>query len=95
MVEDSAKYRLQDDRQRRMLEAKNFLEGLAFRIKNCLADEAVKKQLSTSDHDCLSLKACEILRWCCENENARLEDYITKRKELEKIFHPIVRKISR
>lgn len=76
MVNDAEKYKEEDEKARKLIEAKNGLEGICFHIKN--------EEKSTEE---MKNKADEVLKWIRENEfTATIEDYEKKSQEMQQFM---------
>jgi len=83
----------EDEKVLERITQKNGLEGLAYNIKNQLADEKIKAAISAEDKKTLEDKVAETIKWLEGNQTADAEQYKEKNKELEEIFHPIIQKV--
>ncbi|CAG9323631.1 unnamed protein product [Blepharisma stoltei] len=93
MVNESERYKSQDEEQRKRVEARNSLEGFAYNLRNSTTDNSVKAKIPQSELSSLEWKIREILKWVEENPGARVDQYEEKQKELERVSNPIMAKI--
>jgi len=93
MVADAEKYKEEDDKIMKKIEAKNKLEGYCFSIRSSMLNEPSTKEKLGSDATILETKVNEMLSWLDMNSDATIEEYEEKYKELEKIVLPITSKL--
>ncbi|VDL19807.1 unnamed protein product [Hymenolepis diminuta] len=93
MVIDSEKYKMEDEKQRDRVTAKNALESYAFTMKSTVEDEKVKEKISEADRKTIIEKCKEIVTWLDANQTAEKEEYEHKQKELEGICNPVITKM--
>ncbi|KAH9394544.1 70-kilodalton heat shock protein [Tyrophagus putrescentiae] len=75
MVNEAEKYKAEDDRHRKRIEARNALEGYAFQVKQTLEEEAVKTKLPTEDVTKVQQKVSDTLRWLDSNALAEKDEF--------------------
>lgn len=92
-LKEAAKYKDEDEKIRKKIEAKNALEHLCYSMKKTLNEEQIKQKISEEDKKVIEDLANEALRWIEQNQNAEAEEFDAKAKELETKFHPIMKKI--
>ncbi|KAG6461891.1 heat shock protein 68 [Manduca sexta] len=91
MVEEAERYKEEDERQRRRVEARNQLETYAFNVRQAL-DEAGER-LAEQDK-ATARSACEdALRWLDNNALAERDEYEHKLRELQQACSPIMSKL--
>jgi len=73
MMQDAEKYKDEDEKYRKKVEARNALENTAYNIKNSTQDETIKSKVD------------ETLRWLENNQTAEIDEYEEKMKELEEL----------
>jgi len=95
MVRDAEASRGEDEKVRKLVEAKNGLESYAYNLKNSLNDPAVKEKLSTENREKLEAAIKEVVTWGEDNPSATTEEYEDKRKELEQVANPIMTEMYR
>jgi len=93
MIREAEANKTEDDKAKKVSEAKNGLESYAYTLKNTLSDNSLKEKISHGDRETLESKIKEITSWVDDNPNADLEDYEGRRKELESVAMPIMTKI--
>lgn len=88
MVSDAEKYKLDDDKQRERVEAKNALEAYCYQMKDAV--EQYGDQLGSADKSQIE-KACDkALRWVESNQTAEKDEFDYRMKEVERVCKPIV-----
>lgn len=91
MLADAEKYKEEDERQRKRVEARNQLEGYIFQLKQAV-DECGDK-LSASEKSTVQEHCSECLKWLDSNTLADKEEFEEKQKELMRICSPIMAKL--
>merc|ERR1711913_50313 len=93
MVEDSEKFKAEDEKQKERIDAKNQLESYCFNIKSTLDDDKLSEKISTQDKSMVTEKCNEAIEWLERNQMAETEEFKQKQKELENVFSPITQKL--
>merc|ERR1712062_353888 len=93
MVDESEKFKEDDDKQKEKISAKNGLESYCFNIKSSVEDSNIKDKLSESERKMVTDKCNEAIEWLERNQMAEVEEFKDKQKELENIFNPIIKKL--
>nr|AAN14526.1 heat shock cognate 70 [Chironomus yoshimatsui] len=93
MVNESEKYRNEDDLQKDRIAAKNGLESYCFNMKSTMVDEKLKDKISESDKKPIMDKCNETIKWLDANQLGDKEEYEHRQKELEGICSPIITKL--
>merc|ERR1712227_928339 len=84
MVQDAERFKDEDEKTRKRVDAKNGLENYCFQVKNTLSDE--KKQG-------IDEIVREGLQFLESNTDAEAAEYEAKQKAIEAKFNPIMQKI--
>merc|ERR1712100_553988 len=77
---------------RKRVQAKNDLENFAYSIRNSLSDEKLKDQISEEDKEKLTKAVEGVQEWVDNNQNAELDEFEAKKKELQDMWQPIIMK---
>ena len=93
MVNDAEKYKAEDEKIKKKVEAKNGLENYCYSMKNTLADEKLKDKFTEEDKQLVESNVTEAQQWLEGNANAEAEEFEKKQKELEAKFNPIMMKV--
>ena len=93
LIKEAEKFKDQDEKIRKRVEAKNGLESYCVSIKHTLDDEKLKDKIPQGDKDTIKAKVEEVERWMSSNADAETGAFEAKQKELEGIFNPIMTKI--
>jgi L1 cell adhesion molecule like protein len=93
MVEESEKYKDEDELHKKTVDARNSLENYIYSLKNTLNDEKLKDKLQEEDKTVLEEKTKELLDWLDTNPDSDAETYNSKVKELEAVANPIMQKL--
>jgi len=93
MVEESEKFKVEDNEQKEKIEAKNHLESYCFNIKSTLEDNSLKDKISNEERNTALEMVNETISWLDENQMADKEEYKDKQNQLENSFKPVVQKL--
>jgi L1 cell adhesion molecule like protein len=93
MVNEAEKYKVDDEKQKDRVAAKNSLESYCFNMKSTVEDDKVKDKIPEADRKTVLDKCNDIIRWLDANQLAEKEEFEDKQKELEKICNPIITKM--
>jgi len=93
MVDESEKFKADDEKQKERIDAKNGLESYCFNMKSTVEDSNIKDKITEEDRKNVVDKCGEAIAWLERNQMADVEEYKDKQKELEAIFNPIVQKL--
>ena len=93
MVEESEKFKAEDNIQKEKIEAKNHLESYCFNIKSTLEDNSLKDKISDEERNA-ALEMCnETISWLDKNQMADTEEYKDRQNQLENSFKPVIQKL--
>ncbi len=90
MVADAEKFKDDDAKVLRVLEAKNKLENQLFSTESMINDEKIK--VPDEDKEVINKKLKELKTWMYE-EHSEESEYEEKNKELEELVKPIYEKM--
>jgi len=93
MVKEAERFKEQDERQRKKVDAKNSLENYAYSLKNTINDEKVAGKITEDDKKSLEAKITETISWLESNQSAEVEEFEAKQKALEGVAMPIMTKL--
>jgi len=93
MVREAEKYKVDDDKNKERVEAKNGLENYAYTIKNTIKDEKIASKLSAEDKGAIEKAVEEAIHWLERNQTGEKDEYEHKRQELENVCNPIITKL--
>ena len=93
MVKEAERFKEQDERQRKKIDAKNSLENYAYSLKNTLSDDKVAGKITEDDKKSLEAKINETISWLESNQSAEVEEFEAKQKALEGVAMPIMTKL--
>ncbi|XP_045165392.2 heat shock protein 70 B2-like [Mercenaria mercenaria] len=92
MVNEAEKYREEDEKLRKKVDARNKLESYVFSVKQA-ASEASNDKLSSEDKETVNATCEECVKWLDNNTMAEKEEFDHKLEELEKKLSPIMVKL--
>merc|ERR1712088_503192 len=93
MVDESEKFKAEDEKQKERIDAKNHLESYCFNIKSTLDDDKLSEKISAQDKSSCLEKCNDTISWLDQNQTAETEEFKQKQKELENVFSPITQKL--
>jgi len=93
MVQDAERYKEEDEKTRKKVDAKNSLENYCFQVKNTLCDEKLKDKFSEEEKQAVEGIVNEGLQFLESSTDADSAEYEAKQKEIEAKFNPIMQKI--
>jgi len=95
MVDEAEQFAEEDKLIKKRIDARNGLEGYCYNLKNQLNDEekGIKDKLDEEQLSQLEEVISETLDWLDENEEADLEEFEEKQKEIEGIVNPIMQSV--
>merc|ERR1719478_2123457 len=95
MVREAEEFADEDAKVKGKADKRNALEGYAYNLRNTLNDEekGIADKISEEDKEKLEEAVKETLDWLDENDDAEVEEFEEKQKELEGIANPIMSKI--
>ncbi|KAM3874512.1 endoplasmic reticulum chaperone BiP-like [Diretmus argenteus] len=94
MVNDAERFADEDKKLKGRIDARNELESYAYSLKNQVGDkEKLGGKLSDEDKEAIEKAVEEKIEWMESHQDAELEDFQAKKKELEEVVQPIVSKL--
>lgn len=88
-IREAERFKEEDERAAKKIEARNGLEGLMYSAKNSLNDDNLKDKISDSDRTELTDKIKNTQDWLDANPDATAEEFDAKTKEFESVSHRI------
>uniref|UniRef100_A0AAQ4PSX7 78 kDa glucose-regulated protein n=2 Tax=Euteleostomi TaxID=117571 RepID=A0AAQ4PSX7_GASAC len=94
MVNDAERFADEDKKLKERIDARNELESYAYSLKNQIGDkEKLGGKLSDEDKETIEKAVEEKIEWMESHQEAELEDFQAKKKELEEVVQPIISKL--
>jgi len=93
MVNESEKFKADDEKQKERIDAKNGLESYCFNMKSTIEDSNIKEKIDESERKMIVDRCNETVSWLERNQTAEVEEFKDKQKELEALFNPIMKKL--
>ncbi len=94
MVNEAKRFAHEDKKLKERIDARNELESSTYYIKNQIGDkEKLGGKLSSDDKEAIKKAIEEKIEWLESHQDADLEDFQVKKKELEEVVQPIVSKL--
>ncbi|XP_038826651.1 endoplasmic reticulum chaperone BiP-like [Salvelinus fontinalis] len=94
MVNDAERFADEDKKLKERIDARNEFESYAYSLKNQIGDkEKLGGKLSPEDKETIEKAVEEKIEWMESHQDAELEDFQAKKKELEEVVQPIISKL--
>jgi heat shock protein 5 len=95
MVQEAEEFAEEDKKAKDRIDGRNALESYCYSLKNQLEDEekGIADKLDEDDKEALETAVQSTLDWLDENQEADKDEFDTKRKEVEAIANPIIKKV--
>ena len=90
LVTEAEKYKNEDEKQRKRIEAKNSLESYCFNMKKSVEDST---KINETEKKRIIDECNSIIKWLDGNQQCEEEEYEYKLREFEKVCKPIIEKI--
>eukprot|EP01041_Mallomonas_annulata_P000283 gene283-509_t len=95
LIQESEKFKAQDEANKSRIESKNNLENYTYQLRNTiLNDDNVFQKLSAENQNIVKDNITKMTTWLDSNQLAEKEEFEAKQKELEHIMMPILQNIS-
>jgi heat shock protein 1/8 len=78
LVKEADKFKEDDEKAKKKIEAKNGLENYTYSIRNTLKDEKLKDKFSNDEKAAVEKAVEEKIKWVEANPNAHAEEYESK-----------------
>ncbi len=92
LYKESEIYKEQDQITKEKIESKNQLEQFCYSVRSTLIEEKLKDKFKAGEKEQIEKKLDETIQWMNSNPNAEKDEYDRKLKDIEEIFHPIMRR---
>ncbi|KAJ9518429.1 hypothetical protein QJQ45_018460 [Haematococcus lacustris] len=93
MVQEAEKYKADDEALKKKVDAKNGLENYAYNMRNTIREEKVTTAIGADDKQKIEKALQEAMDWLDHNQQAEVEEFEHKLKELEDLCNPIITKM--
>ena len=93
MVSDAEKYKEDDEKIKKQIEARNQLESYVYNMSSTLSDEKIKDKIDETDRETLDEMVKNTQSWLDSHMNEEASSYEDKLKECEAIANPIMSKM--
>ncbi|XP_050911729.1 heat shock cognate 70 kDa protein isoform X2 [Lathyrus oleraceus] len=93
MIRDAEKYKDEDKRYRKKVEARRALESYAIKMRNAIEDEEISLKLCSEDKKMINDAVNLVLMWLDVNEIAEQDEFDFYRTILSSAFDPIIVKM--
>ncbi|KAK7295691.1 hypothetical protein RJT34_18602 [Clitoria ternatea] len=93
MILEAEKYKAEDDKYMKRVEAKHALEKYAYNMKNAINNKEISSKLSAEDKRKMNDKIESSLLWLEVNVDAEQEDFDKMRGDLSRVFDKVILKM--
>ena len=93
MVKDAQKYEEEDKKWKKRIEARNGLENYCYNMKNTMNEEKITEKIDPADKEKVLKAVDDVVQWLETSQEASVEEYEGKQKELESICNPVMMKL--
>jgi heat shock 70kDa protein 1/2/6/8 len=93
MVNEADRFKDEDEKTKKRVEAKNSFENFCFQMKNSLNDEKLREKFTEDDKRIIEESAKEGLQWLEGNAMAEPSEIEAEQKKLEAKYHPIMTRV--
>ena len=92
MIADAEKFKEEDEKAQKKVQARNNLENYVYNIRSTVLNEEKMKSALGDDYDTVNNTVNDTIKWLDDNKSANTEEYESKQKEVEDILMPLVQK---
>lgn len=92
MISDAEKFKEDDERAQKKVQAKNNLENYIYNVRSTVVNEDKMKSSLGDDHETVSKTVEDAIKWLDDNKNASTEEFEAKQKEVEAVLMPLIQK---
>jgi L1 cell adhesion molecule like protein len=93
MVKNAEKYRAEDEKEKKRIDAQNALESYCYNIKSVVEKGKPKGNISVSDKNTILAKCNEVVCWLNANQHAEKEEFESQLKKLGSVCNPIMERV--
>jgi len=93
MLDESEKFKADDEKQKERIDAKNGLESYCFNIKSTIEDSNIKDKIPESERKMVTDTCNDAIAWLEKNQMAEVEEFKDKQRELENKFNTIMKNL--
>ena len=95
MVREAEEFAEDDKKTKERIDSRNALESYCYSLKNQIEDEekGIAGKVDEEDKEALETAVQEALDWLDENQEAEKDEFEAKRKEVEEVANPIIKKV--
>ncbi|KAJ6854062.1 putative heat shock cognate 70 kDa protein 2 [Iris pallida] len=93
MVQDTEKYKSEDEEHKKKVESKNALKNYSYNMRNTIKDKKIASKLLAEDKKKIEDAIDEAIQWLDSNQLAKADEFDDKMKELESLCNPIIAKM--
>jgi heat shock protein 1/8 len=93
LIQDAEKFKVEDERIKATVEARNQLEQMCYQYRQTLDEERLKTVFTNEEKILVHFATDDALKWINDQPSATKEEYDAKVKEIEAIFNPIMMRV--
>lgn len=80
MIKEAERFKDQDEKIRKRVEAKNALESYCVSVKHTLDEQNLKDKFDAADKEAITRKVKEVEDWAAANQEAETAEFEAKQK---------------
>jgi len=92
MISDAEKFKEDDEKAQKKVQAKNNLENYIYNVRTTVVNEEKMKTSLGAEHETVSKTVDDTIKWLDDNKNASTEEFEAKQKEVEAVLMPLIQK---
>ena len=92
MISDAEKFKEDDEKAQKKVQAKNNLENYIYNVRSTVVNEDKMKTSLGDEHETVSKTVDDTIKWIDDNKNASTEEFEAKQKEVEAVLMPLIQK---
>jgi heat shock protein 1/8 len=92
MISDAEKFKEDDEKAQKKVQAKNNLENYIYNVRTTVVNDEKMKTSLGSEHETVSKMVDDTIKWLDDNKNASTEEFEAKQKEVEAVLMPLIQK---
>ncbi|KAK3029701.1 hypothetical protein RJ639_039110 [Escallonia herrerae] len=93
MIKEAEKYKAEDEKHKKRVDAKVALENYAYKIRNTVNDQKTNYMIPEADKKKVQDAVAQAIYWLDRNQLAEVDEFNYKSKELESTCNPIIAKM--
>ena len=94
MVKEAEEFAEEDKKVKEKIDARNKLETYIYNMRSTIGDkDKLADKIDSDDKEKIESALKEALEWLDDNQNAEMEDFDEKLKEVEEVCNPVIKQV--